>query len=102
MVRDLSDGYTKPLPDMSRLDPEMLPHGPLCARCYSEDALDNHVEFACSHDPRAPSDAPGIGMYHCPDCDAMVLAGHHHGPVCRHCAETVGLFRRHVGVERRG
>ena len=32
----------------------------------------------CSHDPRKTTGP--IGMYHCPECGDMVLAGLHHPP----------------------
>ena len=34
---------------------------------------------ACPHDPRALAGKP-IGMYHCPDCGDMVIAGLPHDP----------------------
>lgn len=80
--------------DLPRADPAALVYKPLCARCYSEDAPDNHVEFACSHDP---THVTGLGMYHCPECSAMVLAGHPHGPICRHCAHET----KFEGIDRR-
>ena len=36
------------------------------------------VRPTCPHDPRE-THGP-IGMYHCPDCGCMVLAGLDHGP----------------------
>lgn len=40
---------------------------------------------SCKHDPRQFKDMP-IGMYHCPDCLMMVLAGLKH-PTDRMCKE---------------
>lgn len=98
MPKDINDWITEDMlgGEAPRVPPDLMPHGPLCARCYSEDSPGNHVEFACTHDPVRTQGA--IGMYHCPDCGAMVLAGHAHGPICRHCAgETTypGEERRH-------
>jgi hypothetical protein len=85
--------HTPPIPTMGDwLDdapPDSLgapytPEGPLCVRCMREADAQDPVTSACPHDPRATSGP--IGMYHCPECSAMVLAGHHHGPLCRDCA----------------
>ena len=35
--------------------------------------------MACTHDPRELAGQP-IGMYHCPDCGEMVVAGMEHTP----------------------
>lgn len=34
---------------------------------------------ACTYDPRPLLGAP-MGMFHCPECGCMVLAGMEHGP----------------------
>ena len=36
-----------------------------------------HARESCRHDPRTLAGAP-IGMYHCPDCGVMVIAGFEH------------------------
>jgi len=35
--------------------------------------------MSCTHDPRELAGSP-IGMYHCPDCGEMVVAGMAHAP----------------------
>lgn len=45
--------------------------------------------ISCRHDPKILSGAP-MGMYHCPDCGTMVLAGlaHPNDEDCRFmCAD---------------
>lgn len=37
----------------------------------------------CNHDPRTMRNKP-IGMYHCPECGVMVLAGESHPEICEH------------------
>ena len=65
--------------------------GPLCCRCYDEGEV---FPATCAERPELLVDAP-IGMYHCPDCGAMVLAGVPHPPLCRLC-----LDRRHPTFDR--
>ena len=65
---------------------------PLCARCYGEGPL---FPAPCAEKPEALAGAP-IGMYHCPDCGAMVLAGVEHPDLCAACVmrarnDEVGL-----------
>ena len=43
------------------------------------------VAAPCNEKPEALKGAP-LGMYHCPDCGAMVLAGIEHPPLCEACA----------------
>lgn len=64
---------------------------PLCCRCYDEVEL---FPATCAERPELLAETP-IGMYHCPDCGAMVLAGLPHPPLCRLCIE-----RRHPGFDR--
>lgn len=40
------------------------------------------MSYHCPHDPRKTRGA--IGMYHCPECGVMVLAGVQHLPVRRY------------------
>lgn len=64
-----------------------------CGRCYDE-----NVEIApanCQERPELLVNAP-LGMYHCPDCGAMVLAGLLHPELCAVCLE-----RRHPGFDAR-
>jgi len=60
-----------------------LAGGALCCRCYAEGPL---FEANCDEKPELLANSP-IGMYHCPDCGAMVLAGCSHPPLCRLCIE---------------
>jgi hypothetical protein len=45
------------------------------------------VELYLSNCKEKPEDLVGqsIGMYHCPDCGVMVLAGIPHPKVCKAC-----------------
>lgn len=57
----------------------------------------NLVESLCSEKPELLIGQP-IGMYHCPDCGEMVLAGMPHPKVCVACyQEQTG--RRYGSVE---
>lgn len=60
-----------------------------CERCYTE----NVTVYAppCHERPELLKDA-AIGMYHCPDCGAMLLAGMGHGYMCVRC--ILQVFRR--------
>lgn len=58
----------------------------LCGRCYDE--VDVLVEPPCDEKPETLAGAP-IGMYHCPDCGAMVLAGIPHPNMCSMCLNEV-------------
>lgn len=61
----------------------------ICCRCYDEGEV-----FAANCLERPELVAGPIGMYHCPDCGAMVLAGLPHPPLCRLCIE-----RRHPSID---
>ena len=66
---------------------EDLPMGPLCGRCYDEVESDEDLQEApCNEKPERFLGQP-IGMYHCPDCGAMVLAGMEHPKVCKKCID---------------
>jgi hypothetical protein len=54
----------------------------MCCRCFDEEI--ELVKAPCEEDPTIP--AP-IGMYHCPDCGAMLLAGSPHPSVCEPCSK---------------
>jgi hypothetical protein len=54
---------------------------PICARCGDEGPL---FPASCEEKPERLRGVP-IGMYHCPDCGAMVLAGVPHGDLCERC-----------------
>jgi len=55
----------------------------MCGRCYDE--VDAVYTPSCQEKPEFMFGP--IGMYHCPDCGAMVLAGIPHPPVCLPCLE---------------
>lgn len=57
----------------------------MCGRCYDEGDV---YPANCTEKPENVHGP--IGMYHCPDCGAMVLAGLPHPPLCKPCLE-----RRH-------
>jgi hypothetical protein len=67
-----------------------VPTGPMCGRCYDE------VEVFPANCEEKPEDLKGqpIGMYHCPDCGAMVVAGLPHPPLCKRCVD-----RKHPGFD---
>jgi hypothetical protein len=54
---------------------------PMCTRCYDE--ADELFPANCQEKPENMSGP--IGMYHCPDCGAMLLARYPHGPLCLAC-----------------
>jgi hypothetical protein len=63
----------------------------MCGRCYD----DNLKLFPanCAEKPELPAGQP-LGMYHCPDCGAMVVAGVPHPPMCERC-----IARQHPGFD---
>lgn len=52
----------------------------MCGRCY--DTVDELFDSGCNEKPELLVGVP-LGMYHCPDCGAMVLAGIPHPPICK-------------------
>jgi len=54
----------------------------ICGRCYSE--VETLFPANCLEKPELLKGQP-IGMYHCPDCGTMVLAGIQHPKLCRLC-----------------
>lgn len=65
---------------------------PVCCRC-----LENTGPLFpanCEERPESLRGAP-IGMYHCPDCGAMVVAGVPHGDMCQKC-----LDRNHPAFDK--
>ena len=62
----------------------------ICGRCYEE--------VSAVFDPdckEKPEDISGpIGMYHCPDCGTMIVAGMRHPRVCGKC-----LAKEHSGID---
>lgn len=63
---------------------------PLCARCYSEGPL---FSANCEEKPELLINTP-LGMYHCPDCGAMIVAGMPHFELCKLC-----LDRKHPSYD---
>lgn len=63
---------------------------PLCGRCYGPGPV---FPANCNERPERLKGAP-LGMYHCPDCGAMVLAGMEHFELCQVCID-----RKHPGFD---
>lgn len=63
----------------------------ICGRCYEEEVI--LFPANCNEKPERLLNAP-IGMYHCPDCGAMVLAGQEHPELCDRC-----INRTHPGFD---
>lgn len=55
----------------------------LCGRCYEEEKL---YPAKCGDKPEEKAGLP-MGMYHCPDCGAMLLSGMKHPDLCERCNE---------------
>jgi hypothetical protein len=82
-----------PRPEGSSGDPQTGAGSPrICGRCYEEAA--ELFTATCTGFGAKPEELAGhpIGMYHCPDCGAMVLAAVPHPELCRRC-----LDRTHPG-----
>jgi hypothetical protein len=58
----------------------------MCGRCF--DDVDRLYPAPCAEKPEALVGLP-IGQYHCPDCDAMVVAGMPHPDVCENCLKDL-------------
>jgi hypothetical protein len=58
----------------------------MCGRCYAEDV--EVFPANCAEKPEKLKGAP-LGMYHCPDCGAMVIAGVEHPDLCQVCIDRV-------------
>ena len=56
----------------------------ICGRCYDE--VNETFPTNCRERPEKLIHVP-MGMYHCPDCGAMLLAGLSHPDVCKRCQE---------------
>lgn len=54
-----------------------LPNIALGTPIYDDELTHWPGPVSCPHDPRVMHGA-ALGMYHCPDCGAMVLAGYQH------------------------
>lgn len=97
--------YDDDLNDLTDIDFPPLrlsyPEKPICGRCYDE--VDELFPANCNEKPEDLVGQP-IGMYHCPDCGAMVLAGIPHPHLCKRCIDrehpsfdTVGEPMKHEG-----
>ena len=53
----------------------------MCGKCYKEGEV---FEAMCKEKPELLVDVP-IGMYHCPNCGTMILAGMKHPKLCWEC-----------------
>ena len=56
----------------------------MCGRCYAE--VDVLYPANCQEKPERLIGQP-IGMYHCRDCGAMVIAGIVHPDLCKICLD---------------
>jgi hypothetical protein len=65
----------------------------MCGRCYEE--VEELFTTNCQEKPEDLLGQP-IGMYHCPDCGAMVVAGIPHPDLCKRCFD-----REHPGFDWR-
>ena len=78
--------------DKIQFDPEYREEGenpsmePMCGRCYAEGV--ELFKANCAEKPERLIGEP-MGMYHCPDCGAMILAGIPHPDMCKQCIERV-------------
>lgn len=61
----------------------------MCGRCY-----DDNVEIVAPNCNERCETQVNLGMYHCPDCGAMVLGGIEHPWLCVPCVE-----RRHPAFD---
>lgn len=61
-----------------------MPAERLCGRCYARGK--ELFPTACAEKPEEHIHEP-LGMYHCPDCGAMLLAGMPHPEVCELCRD---------------
>ena len=52
-----------------------------CSACLDEKPLS---DARCHEKPETKANI-GLGMYHCPECGAMVLAGWKHPQLCEDC-----------------
>ena len=66
------------------MDEKTIPNKKICGRCYEE--TDILYDSNCFEHPE---EYDSIGMYHCPDCGAMVLAGLEHPKLCKRCFNRV-------------
>lgn len=65
----------------------------MCGRCYAEGPVRS---ANCDEKPESLLGQP-LGMYHCPDCGAMVMAGVPHPDMCQRCID-----RQHPAFDQCG
>jgi len=63
----------------------------MCGRCCADNV--EIFDANCSEKPENLLGQP-IGMYHCPDCGAMIMAGIPHPLMCKMCID-----RKHPGLD---
>lgn len=80
-----------------RLENDPMPL--ICGRCYDEVSEKNLFPANCNEKPEKLLNAP-IGMYHCPDCGAMVLAGMPHPNMCQLCIDRKHPYLDDTGDPR--
>lgn len=68
---------------MNDVETEGNKNSKLCGRCY--DVADELFPANCQEKPENMHGP--IGMYHCPDCGAMVMAGMGHPMMCQRCID---------------
>lgn len=56
----------------------------MCGRCT--DFVDKLYPPKCLEKPESP-ERTGLGMYHCPECGTMLVAGIPHPWVCKDCLD---------------
>ena len=57
----------------------------MCGLCLEE--VDEFFPAPCSEKPELAEGK--IGMYHCPDCGMMLLAGYFHFFMCKSCIDKI-------------
>ena len=78
--------FTRPMKENNVSDKLM------CGRCY--DMVDILYLPDCNENPEELAGGP-LGMYHCPDCGAMIMAGYPHPRICKIC-----LDKKHPGFDK--
>lgn len=87
---------TPGMPDQGREPNAPAPGHAFCGRCYDEVPEAELREANCAEKPEALLGQP-MGMYHCPNCGGMVIAGIAHPRLCTRCFD-----RTHPAFDRAG
>lgn len=70
----------------------------LCCACFAEGV--GLVETNCLEKPERLLGQP-LGMYHCPDCGAMIMAGLTHPPICKRCFDAnTAFYAEHANLAK--